>query len=162
MLAIEVSASSFCARETRGTKAKFKTFAETSQRKTVETPHPDGVESWIDSIIASVRRVTKAYLPRHVSSFCPVTSVAYAVVWSHFGGNIYQMTCHPHLKTPQHPCFLRVNYVVSTSACPKAAKSSSVPYMFQKPTNLETLNNGSPWWNLQKSPAYRSESNVNK
>lgn len=36
--------------------------------------------------------------------------------------------------------FLKGQYVGSTSACPKAAKSSSVPYMFQKPTNLETLN----------------------
>ena len=60
MLAIDVRASSFCARETRGTKAKFKTLAETfllkaegerkhenngkTMGKQCETPYPHGME----------------------------------------------------------------------------------------------------------------------
>lgn len=106
MLAIDVRASSFCARETRGTKAKFNTFAETffqggggSAAKTWK-PWENNVKlhtlmAWKRHgsifMIATIRSESyEGIFARHVSFFYPATSLAYAyaVVWSHFEGNL--------------------------------------------------------------------------
>lgn len=51
MLAIDVRASSFCARETRGTKAKFKTLAETFLLKAEgERKHENNVKPWENNV----------------------------------------------------------------------------------------------------------------
>jgi len=105
MLAIDVSASSFCARETRGTKAKFKTLAETFLLKAV--PGGKTWKPWENNVKLHTLMAWKRFwidfydcnhpfgeLWRHICQTCflfyPATSLAYvyAVVWSHFEGNL--------------------------------------------------------------------------
>ena len=109
MLAIDVRASSFCARETRGTKAKFKTLAETFLLKAEATKTMwNSIPSWHGrDIMIDFYDCNHPFgeLWRHICQTCflfyPATSLAYAyaVVWSHFEGNFLKWHVIPIQNT---------------------------------------------------------------